>query len=302
MAMASETVVTKERATKAPAGRAAGWRAFYVRVFAGDPLGLAGVTMLAALLLVALFGPLLVTHDPILTTPGTLLPPSAEHWFGTDDFGRDVFSRTLVSLRIDFIVAGVGVTGAILIGSLIGLVCGYRGGWLDDTLMRFVDIIQSFPLILVAMVLVLAIGPSVGSIVIVTVLINIPLYARVIRGQTLAVKHLDYVDAARCSGATEFGIMFRHVLPNTLNPIAIHASLNLAAAVGNVAVLSFLGIGIRPPTPDLGVMVAEGTRFLVQGAWWMSVFPGLVLSATIFSLNLLGDALESGLDPRRQER
>lgn len=302
MAMASETVVTNERVTKAPAGRAAGWRAFYVRVFAGDPLGLAGVAMLAALLLVALFGPLLVTHDPILTTPGTLLPPSAEHWFGTDDFGRDVFSRTLVSLRIDFIVAGVGVTGAILIGSLIGLVCGYRGGWLDDTLMRFVDIIQSFPLILVAMVLVLAIGPSVGSIVIVTVLINIPLYARVIRGQTLAVKHLDYVDAARCSGATEFGIMFRHVLPNTLNPIAIHASLNLAAAVGNVAVLSFLGIGIRPPTPDLGVMVAEGTRFLVQGAWWMSVFPGLVLSATIFSLNLLGDALESGLDPRRQER
>ncbi len=294
MAMASETVAN-ERMTPAPARQRPAWRAIYAGVFAGDPLGLAGVAMLAILLTVALLGPLLVTHDPILTTPGTLLPPSAEHWFGTDDFGRDVFSRTLVSLRIDFIVAGVGVTGAILIGSLIGLVCGYRGGWLDDTLMRFVDIIQSFPLILVAMVLVLAIGPSVGSIVVVTVLINIPLYARVIRGQTLAVKHLDYVDAARCSGATELGIMIRHVLPNTLNPIAIHASLNLAAAVGNVAVLSFLGIGIRPPTPDLGSMVAEGAKYMPDG-WWLSLWPALAILLVVLGFNLVGDGLREAFE------
>jgi peptide/nickel transport system permease protein len=274
----------------------------YRTAFAGDPLGVAGAVVLAALVFVAIFGPFLVTHDPILTTPDVLLPPSAAHWFGTDHFGRDVFSRTMTSLRIDFIVAGVGVSGAILAGSLIGLVCGYVGGWLDDVMMRLVDIIQSFPLILIAMVLVLAIGPSVGSIVLVTVLINIPLYARIIRGQTLSVKHLDYVDAARCSGAGEASIMFRHILPNTLNPVAIHASLNLAAAVGNVAVLSFLGIGIRPPTPDLGVMVAEGTSYLMRGAWWASICPGLVLTATIFSLNLVGDALEGGLDPRRRGR
>lgn len=282
-----------------PVRRTGRWRAIYHGVFGGDPLGVVGITLLSILLFVAILGPMLVTHDPILTSPDVLQPPSAKHWLGTDHFGRDVFSRTLTSLRIDFIVAGVGVSGAIVIGSLIGLVCGYVGGWFDDLVMRAVDIIQSFPLILVAMILVLVLGPGVESIVIVTVLINIPLYARVIRGQTLSKKSLEYIDAARCSGATEVSILFRHLLPNTLNPIVIHGSLNLAAAVGNVAVLSFLGIGIRPPTPDLGVMVAEGTNYLVQGAWWMSICPGLVLATTIFSLNLLGDALEARLDPRR---
>lgn len=275
------------------------WRKLYFGAFGGDPLGVVGVVLLGILLLTALVGPFLVTHDPILTTPDVLLPPSAAHWLGTDHFGRDVFSRTITSLRIDFIVAGVGVSGAIVIGSLIGLICGYVGGWFDDLVMRLVDIIQSFPLILVAMILVLVLGPGVESIVIVTVLINIPLYARVIRGQTLSKKSLEYIDAARCSGASEMSILFRHLLPNTVNPIVIHGSLNLAAAVGNVAVLSFLGIGIRPPTPDLGVMVAEGTNYLVQGAWWMSICPGLVLATTIFSLNLMGDVLEARLDPRR---
>lgn len=282
-----------------PPRRRNAFRTVYYGVFGGDLLGVFGMVLLLTLLFVALFGPFLVTHDPILTSPKVLLPPSAEHWLGTDHFGRDVFSRILTSLRIDFIVAGVGVSGAIVIGSLIGLVCGYVGGWFDDLVMRFVDIVQSFPLILVAMILVLVLGPGVESIVIVTVLINIPLYARIIRGQTLSKKSLEYIDAARCSGATEASILFRHLLPNTLNPIVIHGSLNLAAAVGNVAVLSFLGIGIRPPTPDLGVMVAEGTNYLVQGAWWMSICPGLVLAATIFSLNLVGDALEGRLDPKR---
>lgn len=277
------------------------WRRIYFGVFGGDPLGLIGVGMLALLILVAIFGPFLVTYDPILTSPDTLRPPSSEHWLGTDHFGRDVFSRTVTSLRIDFIVAGVGVFGAIIVGSLIGLICGYFGGWLDDLAMRAIDIIQSFPLLLVAMVLVLVMGPGVESIVIVTVLINIPTYARVIRGQALSKKTLEYIDAARCSGASESSILFQHLMPNTLTPIIVHGSLNLAAAVGNVAVLSFLGIGIRPPTPDLGVMVAEGTNYLVQGAWWMSVFPGAVLAATIFSLNLVGDCLEGRLDPRRTE-
>jgi len=286
----------------APGRRAGWWRSFYAGWFGSDPLGLFGAAMLALLILLAIFGPALVTHDPIRTTPQTLLPPSFEHWLGTDHFGRDVFSRTITSLRIDFIVAGLGVSGAILIGSLLGLVCGYVGGWLDDLVMRFVDIIQSFPLLLVAMVLVLVLGPGVTSIVIVTVLINIPTYARVIRGQTLSKKRLEYIDAARCSGASEASILFRHLMPNTLSPIIVHGSLNLAAAVGNVAVLSFLGIGIRPPVPDLGVMVAEGTNYLVQGAWWMSICPGLVLAATIFSLNLVGDCLEGRLDPRRGER
>ncbi|MDX1010191.1 ABC transporter permease subunit [Sinorhizobium medicae] len=264
-------------------------------------LGLVGMVFLTFLAATALLGPWLVTHDPILTTPGVLLPPSHENWLGTDQFGRDVFSRTITSLRVDFIVAIVGVSGAVVVGSGIGLICGYRGGWIDDLAMRLVDIVQSFPLLLLAMVLILALGPGLESIVIVTVLINIPTYARVIRGEALSKKTLEYIDAARCSGASEISILFRHLMPNTLNPIVVHGSLNLAAAVGNVAALSFLGIGIRPPTPDLGVMVAEGTNYLVQGAWWMSIGPGIVLATTIFSLNLLGDCLEARLDPRRSE-
>jgi len=277
------------------------WRRVYFGVFGGDALGFAGSILLALLLIVAIVGPLLVTHDPLLTTPKTLLAPSAEHWLGTDHFGRDVFSRTITSLRIDFIVAGLGVSGAVLVGSFLGLVCGYVGGWFDELVMRLVDIVQSFPLLLIAMVLILVMGPGVESIIIVTVLINIPTYARVIRGEALSRKTLEYIDAARCSGASEASILFRHLMPNTLSPIIVHASLNLAAAVGNVAALSFLGVGIRPPTPDLGVMVAEGTNYLVQGAWWMSIGPGLVLAATIFSLNLVGDCLEGRLDPRRME-
>jgi len=277
------------------------WHRVYHGLFGGDLLGLLGLVLLAVLLGIALFGPMLVTHDPLLTTPKVLLPPSSEHWLGTDHFGRDVFSRTMTSLRTDFMVAGLGVSGAILLGAFIGLICGYYGGWFDDLVMRFVDIIQSFPLLLIAMVLILVIGPGVESIILVTMLINIPTYARLIRGEAMRKKTLEYIDAARCSGATESSIIFRHLMPNTLGPIVIQGSLNLAAAVSNVAALSFLGVGIRPPVPDLGVMVAEGTNYLAQGAWWMSVCPGLVLAATIFSLNLMGDWLEGRLDPRRQE-
>lgn len=272
------------------------------RLLGSDPLGLVGVVLLVVLVFVALIGPFLAPQDPLLTTPQVLQGPSAEHWLGTDQFGRDVFSRTLSSLRVDFIVSVVGVAGAIVVGSAIGIVCGYLGGWLDDLLMRLVDLIQSFPLLLLGMVLVLIAGPGIGSIIIVTVLINIPTYARVIRGQALSKKSLEYIDAARCSGASEVRIMLRHLLPNTLTPVIVHGSMNLAAAVGNVAVLSFLGIGIRPPTPDLGVMVSEGTGFLVQGAWWLSVFPGLVLAISIFSLNLFGDYLDGRLDPRQAGR
>ena len=274
-------------------------RRLYYRIFGGDPLTLLGTVLLACLILLALLGPFLVTHDPIKTSSFVLQPPSAEYWFGTDHFGRDIFSRTISSLQLDFMVAVLGVSGAVLVGVFIGALCGYLGGLFDDIVMRAVDIIQSFPLLLLAMVLVLLLGPSVVSIIIVTVLINIPSYARLIRGETLSKKHLEYIDAARCSGASEFRILFRHLVPNTLNPIIVQGSLNLAWAVGNIAALSFLGIGIRPPTPDLGVMVSEGAKYLSQGSWWMSVFPGLVLALTIFSLNLVGDGLQDRLDPRR---
>jgi peptide/nickel transport system permease protein len=277
-------------------------RAAYLGETIGDPLAFLGAILLVILVLIALFGPLFVRYDPILTTSNTLQPPSSTYWFGTDHFGRDIYSRTITSLRIDFLVAFLGVSGAILAGSIIGALCGYIGGRFDDIVMRAVDIIQSFPILILAMVLVLVLGPSIRTVAIITVLINIPAYARLIRGETLSKKRLEYIDAARCSGASEARILFRHLVPNTLSPLVVQGSLNLAWAMGNVATLSFLGIGIRPPTPDLGLMVSEGTQYLSQGAWWMSIYPGVMLAVTIFSFNLVGDGLQDRFDPRFSRR
>lgn len=272
---------------------------YYVKLFAGDPLTLMGSLMLVILVFTAIFGPFLIRFDPIKTSSEILLPPSDLYWFGTDQFGRDIFSRTVTSLQLDFMIAVIGVSGAVLIGMLIGATCGYIGGRFDDIVMRLIDVIQSFPMLILAMVLVMVMGPGVRSVVVVTVLINIPSYARLIRGETLSKKRLEYIDAARCSGASESRILFRHLVPNTVSPLIVQGSMNLAWAVGNVAALSFLGVGIQPPTPDLGLMVSEGTNYLAQGCWWMSIYPGLVLAITIFCFNLVGDGLQDRFDPRR---
>jgi peptide/nickel transport system permease protein len=274
-------------------------RSLFHKLFGGDPLTLIGTVLLLALFSVAIFGPLLVRHDPVSTSRDLLMSPNATYWFGTDEYGRDIFSRVITSLRLDFIVAITGVSGAIVLGVILGSFSGYIGGRFDDIVMRLVDIIQSFPLLILAMTLVVVLGTGVTSVIVITVLINIPVYARLIRGETLSKKRLEYIDAARCSGCKETRILFRHLLPNVFSPLIVQGSLNLAWAIGNIAALSFLGMGISPPTPDLGLMVSEGTKYLTQDKWWMSVFPGLVLALTIFSFNLVGDGLQDRFDPRR---
>lgn len=271
----------------------------YHKIFGGDPLAVVGVSLLLILFTVAIIGPLVVRYDPVKTSSDILLSPSKLYWFGTDEYGRDIFSRVITSLRLDFIVSITGVSGAILVGVILGSACGYIGGRFDDFVMRLVDIIQSFPLLILAMTLVVILGTGVTSVIIITVIINIPIYARLIRGETLSKKRLEYIDAARCSGCTETRILLRHLLPNVFGPLIVQGSLNLAWAMGNIAALSFLGMGISPPTPDLGLMVSEGTKYLTQQCWWMSVFPGLVLALTIFAFNMVGDGLQDRFDPRR---
>jgi peptide/nickel transport system permease protein len=271
----------------------------YQKLFGGDPLAFLGLFLLLILFSIAIFGPLMVRHDPVKTSSDVLVSPNSTYWFGSDQYGRDIFSRVITSLRLDFVVAITGVSGAILFGVILGAVCGYVGGRFDDIVMRLVDIIQSFPLLILAMTLVVILGTGVTSVVIITVLINIPVYARLIRGDTLSKKRLEYIDAARCSGCTESRILFRHLLPNIISPLIVQGSLNLAWAMGNIAALSFLGMGISPPTPDLGLMVAEGTKYLTQQCWWMSVFPGLVLALAIFAFNMVGDGLQDRFDPRQ---
>jgi peptide/nickel transport system permease protein len=270
------------------------------KMFRKDPFVVFGALLLGVVLLTAGLGPLILSTDPLRTTSSVLMPPSAEHLLGTDPYGRDVLARLVHALRLDLFIAVVSVAGALLIGLTIGSVCGYAGGRLDDFTMRAIDVIQSFPMFILAMGLVAFIGVGVKNVILVTIVINIPVFARLVRGDTLTKKHLEYVDAARCSGCSTTRILIRHLMPNTMGPLIIQGSLNLAWAMLNVAGLSFLGIGINPPTPDLGVMVADGAHHISTGAWWMSLFPGLVLALVVFSFNVLGDGLQDRLDPRRR--
>jgi peptide/nickel transport system permease protein len=259
-----------------------------------------GILLLGAIVLLALMGPLILTADPLRTSSNVLLSPSPAHLLGTDQYGRDVLVRLVNAFRLDLFIAVVSVAGALLIGMGIGSVCGYIGGRLDDIVMRGIDVIQSFPMFILAMGLVAFIGVGIKNVIIVTIIINIPVFARLVRGDTLSKKHLEYVDAARCSGCSQARILIRHLMPNTIGPLIVQGSLNLAWAMLNVAGLSFLGIGINPPTPDLGVMVADGAQHISKGAWWMSVYPGLALALAVFSFNVLGDGLQDRLDPRRR--
>jgi peptide/nickel transport system permease protein len=270
------------------------------KMFRKDPLVVFGAFLLGAVLLTAVLGPLILAADPLRTSSSVLVPPSAKHLLGTDQYGRDVLARLVHAFRLDLFIAVVSVAGALLIGLTIGSVCGYVGGRLDDIVMRAIDVIQSFPMFILAMGLVAFIGVGVKNVILVTILINIPVFARLVRGDTLTKKHLEYVDAARCSGCSPARILIRHLMPNTIGPLIVQGSLNLAWAMLNVAGLSFLGIGINPPTPDLGVMVADGAQHISKGAWWMSIFPGLVLALVVFSFNVLGDGLQDRLDPRRR--
>jgi peptide/nickel transport system permease protein len=270
------------------------------RSFRGDPLVKIGILLLGAILLLAIFGPLILTADPLRTSSKVLVPPSLVYPLGTDQYGRDVLVRLVNAFRLDLFIAVVSVAGALLIGMAIGSVCGYIGGRLDDVMMRGIDVIQSFPMFILAMGLVAFIGVGIKNVILVTILINIPVFARLVRGDTLSKKCLEYVDAARCSGCSQVRILTRHLLPNTIGPLIVQGSLNLAWAMLNVAGLSFLGIGINPPTPDLGVMVADGAHHISQGAWWMSVYPGLALALAVFSFNVLGDGLQDRFDPRRR--
>ena len=269
-------------------------------MFRKDPFVVFGALLLGVVLLTAGLGPLVLSTDPLRTTSSVLMPPSAEHLLGTDPYGRDVLARLVHALRLDLFIAVVSVAGALLIGLTIGSACGYAGGRLDDFAMRAIDVIQSFPMFILAMGLVAFIGVGVKNVILVTIVINIPVFARLVRVDTLTKKHMEYVDAARCSGCSQTRILIRHLMPNTMGPLIVQGSLNLAWAMLNVAGLSFLGIGINPPTPDLGVMVADGAHHISTGAWWMSLFPGLVLALVVFSFNVLGDGLQDRLDPRRR--
>lgn len=224
--------------------------------------------------------------------------PSSAHWLGTDNSGRDVLSRLMYGARIAFHVAGVSVLMALAIGGAIGLCAGYFGGWVDEVGSRFTDMLFAFPDIVLALVIMAALGEGRWNLVLAIGVVYTPIFARVARGSTLAVRQQPYVSAAQAVGASPWRVMGRHILPNIAAPLLVQATLSLALAILAEGALSFLGMGVEPDAPSWGAMLSEGNALLLQNVWWVAVFPGAAITLLVLSFNVLGDGLRDALDPR----
>ncbi len=270
-------------------------------VMTSNPVTFLAFMLCAGMILIALFGPMLVPHDPLATlSDKALKPPSWEHWFGTDQLGRDVFSRVIVATRLDLLISVSAVAISFVCGAAMGAYAGYWGGWFDKLSGRFLDTIMAFPLFVLAMGIVAAAGNTIQNIVIATAIINLPFYARVARAEVSIRRNAGYVQAARLSGNSESRILLFKILPNTLPPMMVQLSLNMGWAILNAAGLSFIGLGVRPPTAEWGIMVAEGANYIISGEWWLALFPGAALMLAVFTFNLLGDGLRDLVDPQRR--
>lgn len=266
-----------------------------------NPGAVVGVVVLLLLVAAAIFAPQITRYDPVEITPrDRLLPPGVAHWFGTDAFGRDVFTRVVFGARISLIIGIVSVVIATLLGVSMGLVAGYFGGLSDAIVMRAVDVMLAFPGILLALVIVAVLGPDLLNAMIAVGISAAPTYARVTRGAVLQTKTSLFIDAAVVVGVPTWQIILRHILPNILGPIVVVTTLGVAGAIIAGASLSFLGLGAKPPTPEWGLMLSEGRSYLRQ-AWWITTFPGLAIMLTVLAINLLGDGLRDALDPRMKK-
>lgn len=276
------------------------WR--ILRYVVGEnPLSVIAAGLFVAFVLLALFGPWLAPYDPLASHVGPpLSPPNLAHWFGTDALGRDILSRVIVATRLDLGIAVAAVGLSFFIGGLIGAFAGFFGGWFDRLSTRLSDTIMAFPLFVLAMGIVAALGNTVANIVLATAIINLPFYLRVARAEVRVQREAGFVEAARLAGNGELRLLFHHLIPNILPPMMVQISLNMGWAILNAAGLSFIGLGVRPPEAEWGIMVAEGAQYIVSGEWWIALFPGLVLMLAVFCFNLLGDSLRDLTDPRRR--
>lgn len=283
------------------AARRSGGLDHLIYVLRANPVTMFAFGMFALIILAAVFGPSLVPYDPLATNAANALQsPSLAHWFGTDSVGRDVFSRVIVATRLDLSISVAAVALSFLIGSVLGSVAGYRGGWLDAVLNRVLDTIMAFPLFVLAMGIVAALGNTIENIIYATAIINVPFYARLVRAEVNIRRNAGFAQAAKLSGNSDVRVLAMHIFPNALPPMMVQVSLNLGWAILNAAGLSFIGLGVRPPTAEWGIMVAEGANFIVSGEWWLAVFPGLTLMIAVFTFNLLGDGLRDIFDPRQR--
>jgi peptide/nickel transport system permease protein len=257
--------------------------------------------LFVVIMLAALLGPYLVPYDPLASdTAASLKPPSAAHWFGTDQLGRDVLSRVIAATRLDIFIAIASVALVFLMGGIAGVAAGFFGGWTDRIVGRLADTIMAFPLFVLAMGIVAALGNTVQNIILATAIVNFPLYARIARAEANVRREAGFVLAARLCGNSEARILLGQVLPNIMPIMVVQMSLTMGYAILNAAGLSFIGLGVRPPTAEWGIMVADGSAFMVSGEWWIAFFPGAALMLAVFCFNLLGDGLRDIIDPQRR--
>lgn len=260
-----------------------------------------GLGLLILQLAAILFAPLVATHSPTQANPlMSLKPPSGAHWLGTDVSGMDIYSRIVFATRINLLISVTAVAAAFVIGVPIGLLVGYYRNWSSTLVMRVFDFIQSFPVFVLGMALVSVMGQEIWNVSIVLAVLFVPVFARLIRAETLSLRDRPFVAAARCSGATDGQIMFRHILPNALTPAIVQISISLGMAILLTAGLSFIGAGVRMPTPEWGLMVSVGSQQMILGVWWVALFPGLAIIFSVLSFSLLADGLREYVDPRRE--
>lgn len=273
------------------------WLSFMKRL-ARNKAAIAGALVVLIFFILAIFAPLLAPYDPThIEMSKKLQPPSSEHWLGTDDKGRDILSRLLFGARISLTVGMLSTLLGAIVGVVMGIVAGYYGKWIDSLIMRICDVLLAFPGILLALAIVSILGPSTTNVIIAVAFFAIPTFARIVRGSTLSVKKLEYVDAIRAMGSSDMRIIFKHILPNITSPIIVQATLYIASAIITASALSFLGLGTQPPTPEWGTMLAQGRAFIAQ-APHLTLFPGLVILLVVVGFNLFGDGLRDALDPK----
>lgn len=267
---------------------------------ARSPSGAIGLALLGVQLVMIVFAPVLSPYSPVDADPlSSLLPPSAEHWLGTDVSGLDILSRIIHATRINLLISISSVALAFAVGVPIGLLIGFYRNLASSAVMRAFDFIQSFPVFVLGMALVSVMGQEIWNVAIVLAVLFIPVFARLIRAETLSLRERPFVAAARCSGASDLDIMFRHLLPNALTPAIVQVSISIGMAILLTAGLSFIGAGVRMPTPEWGLMVSTGAQQMILGVWWVALFPGLAIVVAVLCFALLGDALRGVLDPGR---
>jgi peptide/nickel transport system permease protein len=265
-----------------------------------SPLTMLGLFLVVLIIVLAIFAPWIAPKDPLqVNLSQKLLPPSSEHWFGTDEVGRDILSRIIYGTRISLKIGLLVVLISFPIGTILGAIAGYVGGMVDQVIMRITDIFLSFPGIILAMSIAAALGPSIENVLLALAITWWPWYTRIVRSSVLSIKNSEFIESARAIGANPIRILFKEIIPNTIAPASIQASLDLGFVILAAAGLSFIGLGAQPPSPEWGAMLSS-SREILRDAWWSATFPGLAILLTVLGFNLLGDGLRDLLDPKNR--